>query len=687
MSLITANHLAKSFGAKDVFFGVSLSIPPDSRIALVGANGVGKTTLLRILISEEEPSAGSIQRARKLKIGYLPQEATLESEKTLWEECLTALSSLQNMEKELRELEAAMSDSARRHSAMERYGSLLEDFERMGGFNYETRTRQTLSGLGFSTQDFHRPLAQLSGGERTRALLARLLLSDVQLLVLDEPTNHLDIAAVEWLEGYLNQWKGAVLLVSHDRYFLDRVVDHVWELQPDGLEVYRGNYSVYLQERQMRWERRGEVFESEKERLEQELDFIKRNITAQQTNQAKGKLRRLSRELQAIEKLGAERFKALSWSEVSRMIEISDHPLSISEVEARLKALRPPGKRPPRLQLHLKSRLRSGDLVLRTRNLMVGYADEGKALFRAPDLLLKRGECAALIGPNGAGKTTFLKTLLGQIPPYAGEVILGASLKIGYFVQAHEDLHDELTLMEEIERLAPQMLPGEIRRYLARFLFTEDQVFMRVGTLSGGERGRLALAKLVLTEANLLLLDEPTNHLDIPAQEALQEALSSFDGTILLVSHDRYLIDALASQVWEIQPDSEELIVFEGSYTQYRQQNLFSAEAPHPSPSRSSHTERRHSADRSKAHHERLRQQRLQQVEEAIQNLEGQLAELSEKLATPPAELSEVLRLGEAYKRLENELEKLLSEWEALHTHPGNDHVVVPPATSGSSPL
>lgn len=685
MSLITANQLAKSYGAKDVFRGVSLSIPPACRIALVGANGVGKTTLLRILIGEEEASSGDIQRARKLKVGYLPQEAVFESDKTLWEECLTALSELQNMEAELRELEVVMGETHRRQSAMEQYGSLLEEFERRGGFSYETRIRQTLSGLGFTTQDFHRPVAHLSGGERTRALLARLLLSDVNLLVLDEPTNHLDIQAVEWLEGYLSQWSGAVLLVSHDRYFLDRVVDHIWELHPDGLEVYRGNYSAYLEERQKRWEWRGELFEAEKERLEKELDFIKRNIAAQQTNQAKGKLRRLSRELQAIEKLGVEQYRSLNWSEISRMVEIADHPMSIREVEARIKALRPPGKRPPRLRLDLQSKQRSGDLVLRTRSLVIGYADEGKPLFRAPDLLLKRGECAALIGPNGAGKTTFLKTLLGEVRPYAGEVILGASLKIGYFAQAHEDLHDELTLFQEIELLAPNMLPGEIRSYLARYLFTEDQVFMPVGTLSGGERGRLALAKLALMEANLLLLDEPTNHLDIPAQEILQEALSSYAGTILLVSHDRYLIDALASQVWEIHPQAEELTVFEGSYTQYRQQQSLSpAESPRPTAAQPSRATPQH----SQAKLMRQRQQRLQQVEEAIQRIEAQLADLGEQLAHPPADLAEVQRLGETYARLESELESLFAEWEALHApHNGDQAVASPPAASGSSPL
>jgi len=300
MSLITATNLAKAYGPDDIFAGVSLSIPRDARIAIVGPNGIGKTTLLRILIAQEEPSHGTVQRARNLRIGYLPQEAVLTGTHTVWEECLRALADLRALERQLAELEAAMSDPQRAAAALERYGPLQAEFERRGGYVYEARIRQTLSGLGFSPEDYHRPIPQLSGGQRTRAVLARLLLSDPDLLVLDEPTNHLDIAAVEWLEGYLNQWQGAALIVSHDRYFLDRVVDHIWEMRKAGLEVYRGNYSAYLQQRRERWELRQQIYEREKARLLNELDYVKRNIAGQRTQQAKGKLRRLSREVEAI---------------------------------------------------------------------------------------------------------------------------------------------------------------------------------------------------------------------------------------------------------------------------------------------------------------------------------------------------------------------------------------------------
>jgi ATP-binding cassette subfamily F protein 3 len=570
MPLISAADLAKSYGPNDIFSGVSLSIPHAARIAIVGPNGIGKTTLLRILVGLEEPSAGTISNARSLNLGYLPQEAGLTGTHTLWEECLQAMAELRSLEAELARLETAMSDPAQAEQALERYGKLQQDFERRGGYSYETRIRQTLSGLGFAVDDFHRPIPQLSGGQRTRALLARLLLSDPALLILDEPTNHLDIQAVEWLEGYLSQWQGAALIVSHDRYFLDRVVDHIWEMDKTGIEVYRGNYSAYVQHRQERWDLRQFVYETEKARLEKELDYIKRNIAGQNTTQAKGKLRRLSRQVQAIERLGFEAVQGQNWAVISEQVEISGHPLGVNEVERRVRALKGPSHRPPHLRINLKASQRSGDLVLRTRDLAIGYPDEGRPLFRAPDLLLKRGECAAVIGPNGAGKTTFLKTLLEKMPPLEGEVVLGASLHIGYFAQAHEDLRPERTLVEEIEAVMPNLLLGEIRDYLARFLFTGEDVFKQVSVLSGGERGRLALAKLSLTNANLLLLDEPTNHLDIPSQEILQEVLADYKGTILLVSHDRYLIDALGTQIWEILPDQASLQVYEGTYTQYK---------------------------------------------------------------------------------------------------------------------
>lgn len=667
MSLINTTGISKAYGPEDIFSGLSLSIPQGARIAIVGPNGIGKTTLLRILIGLEEPSGGIIHRARNLKIGYLPQEAVLDAQHTLWEECLKAVAELRAQEAELARLEAAMSDPQQFEAVVERYGRLQESFERRGGYTYDVRIRQTLAGLGFDENDFHRPIPQLSGGQRTRALLARLLLSAPDLLVLDEPTNHLDIAAVEWLEGYLSQWDGAELLVSHDRYFLDKVVNQVWEMGRGYMESYRGNYSDYLQQRQQRWERRQQIYEAEMERLEKELDYIKRNIAGQNTSQAKGKLRRLSREVEAIESLGFEVFQSKSWGEISAQADISEHIMGVADVEQRIHSLKPPSNRPPQLNLDLMAVSRSGDLVLRTKDLEIGYPDEGRPLFEAPDLVLQRGECAAIIGPNGAGKTTFLKTLLGQMPPLEGDVILGASLHIGYFAQAHEGLRPERTLVEEVEAVAPQLRIGEVRDYLARFLFTGDDVFKHVSMLSGGERGRLALAKLSLTDANLLLLDEPTNHLDIPSQEILQQVLAEYQGTILLVSHDRYLIDALGTQIWEIQPDQASLVVFEGSYSQFRAEKE-AQQAAIQATRRTKNEAKQKRSNGAAAREARRRRARLEEIERLITSLETHLETLSHKLENPPDDPGKVQNLGEEYVRVQTEINALLAEWEQLHS-------------------
>ncbi|HZW03613.1 MAG TPA: ABC-F family ATP-binding cassette domain-containing protein [Anaerolineaceae bacterium] len=628
MAILTANRLSKSFGAEDLFSDLALSIPHRARIGLVGPNGVGKTTLLRILVGLDEPSEGTVQRARGLQIGYLPQGGGLDSDKTLWEECLAVFAGLVERQRELTRLEKLMADPDRAESALETYGRLQDAFDRLGGYTFEQQIRQTLTGLGFSRADENRPIRQLSGGQRTRALLARLLLTNPDLLLLDEPTNHLDIAAVEWLEAYLRDWGGAVLIVSHDRYFLDQVADTIWEMTP-ALEVYRGNYSAYLAQRADRYARQLEEYRTQQEFIEKEEEYIRRNMAGQNTRQAKGRLKRLERLLE----------------------------------EARLTP--PPTARS--LHLRLEPTGRSGDQVLVTRDLAVGYADEGRPLFEVPDLVLRRGECAAIIGPNGAGKTTFLKHLLEQVPPYAGEVKLGASLQIGYFAQAHEGLRPERTLMDEIQAVAPKMLPAEVRDYLARFLFTGDDAFKTVAVLSGGERGRLALACLALQGANLLLLDEPTNHLDLPSQEVLQAILADFGGTILLVSHDRYLIDALATQVWEVLPDERRLVVFAGAYSEYRAWRAAAAAAEIAHPVRPVETKPNGPAKPAREglskNEQWRRQKRLGELEEAITELEARLAAVTRQLETPPDDPAQVTRLAHEYERLQADLDQRLHEW------------------------
>ncbi len=674
MSLITANSLSKSFGAEDIFANVSFSVAQGARLALVGPNGIGKTTLLRILIGEEEPSSGTVTRAKSLRLGYLSQEADFELHGELWDVCLEPFADLIRMQGELEKLEVEMSDPIRREQALVRYGTLQHDFERRGGYVYQIQIKQVLTGLGFDPVDFHMSLDHLSGGQRTRAHLARLLLSNPDILLLDEPTNHLDIRAVEWLEGYLSQWDGAAIIVSHDRYFLDHACNALLEMAISGAEYYRGNYTTYLSERENRWQHRFEIFESEKEKLLKEVEYIKKNISGQNTLQAKGKLKRLSRVVQAIEQVGMDTAVNTNWSQLD--VETTTSPFSVEEAERRVRGLRPPQRIVPDLGLHLRSTQRSGDLVIRTKKLQVGYADDlqrgipGKMLFRAPDIELRRTDCAALIGPNGAGKSTFLKTILGQLEPLAGEVILGASLHVGYFAQAHEGLDPEKTVLDEILVQAPGMLPYQGRDYLGKYLFSGDDAFKKVSMLSGGERGRLALAKLSLQDTNLLLLDEPTNHLDISSQEILQSVLDAYKGTILLVSHDRYLVDALATQIWEINPDESQMTVFNGTYSQMKEERekeaaRLTTQQVEKVDSRTLNVEARKSQN-AKMKEERRKIAQLQELENTIAELEAKLANLSLQLESPFVKPAEAAKLGTEYERVQKEMDQKLSEWERM---------------------
>ena len=664
MALITTSNLTKSYGATDIFTGLTISIEKGSRLGIVGPNGVGKTSLLRIIASEDEASTGIVTRTRGVRTGYLSQEADFKMEGTLWDACHSVFEDLIRQQKELHRLEDLMATDP---EVIEQYGKMQEDFERHGGYTYETRIKQVLTGLGFDASDYTLSLDHLSGGQRTRAFLARLLLSNPDVLLLDEPTNHLDIRAVEWLEGYLNQWDGAAIIVSHDRYFLDKVSTEILEMLPGTYEMYKGNYKAYLKQREERIARRQEVFESEKEKLLKEVDYIKKHIAGQNTLQAKGKLKRLSRLVQAIEQIGFEAALNQKWSETADEVSVTTSSFSAEEAERRVRALRSPVRTLPNLHLRLGSEKRSGDLVIRTKDLSVGFPD--KFLFKSPDIELRRQDCAALIGPNGAGKSTFLKTVLGQFEPLAGEVVLGSSLHIGYFAQAHEGLDPEKTLLQEIDSIMPNWLPGQIRDYLGKYLFSGDDVYKKVGMLSGGERGRLALAKLALQDTNLLLLDEPTNHLDIPSQEVLESVLEDYTGTILLISHDRYLVDALATQIWEVNPDAGELLAFKGTYSELRaEREQKEYEAFMAAQAKSAGQKSKVEGPKAKASskEERRKIAQLQELENRIAELEKTLANLSSQLESPMVKPDEVIKIGNEYNRVQAEMDEKLAEWERM---------------------
>lgn len=660
MSLITTENLGLSFGAFDLFLGITVHVPNDGKIGLIGPNGIGKTSLVRILAGLDQPTAGRVYLARGRRIGYLRQEAVdafADRTNTVYEEMLTAFEDLRAQQARLNELEARMSAGDHAEALLQQYGDLQHAFEQNGGYNYEVDIQQTLEGLDLGKNYWHMPLAHLSGGQKTRALLARLLLEKPDLLILDEPTNHLDTQAVEWLEHTLGDWRGAVLIVSHDRYFLDNTVNTIWEMSRAGIETYSGNYSSYLVQREERWEYYEKVFEEEKTRLLNEVDYIQRNWVRDSTHaQALGRLRRLSRDIAIVENFGLMALRSgKKWSEMDLHVE---RPLDVIEAIRAVNAIQMPGNRPTHIRPRLASDKVSGSIILRAQDAAIGYP--GNNLFNIREVELRRGECAALLGPNGSGKTTFLKVLLGQLDPLSGSVNLGASLQIGYFAQSHDALKGDHNILDELARHKPLEME-QARSHLAQYLFRGDDVFKQLSSLSGGERARLALAILALDGANFLLLDEPTNHLDMPAREALQDVLDSFPGTILLVSHDRYLVDQLATQIWEIRDGA--LNVFKGSYREFVLRRVAASGAAArtivmpPKP-----------IMRGNDKEERRRVQALNLLEERIHEQETRIQRLSSELqrAGQSQAFERIQKLSREIGQAQTTLEELISEWEKL---------------------
>ena len=684
MPVLTTTQLGHAYGAAELFHDLSLAVEARDRVGLVGPNGVGKTTLLLALAGLLEPHSGRVDRAADLTLGYLRQEAVLTfagRENSVYQEMLTAFADLRRREAEMQAMEAAMGE-AYSDGLLAAYGELQEAFEREGGYQYQVEIKRVLQGLGFEQAEWDTPLLHLSGGQKTRVLLGRLLLEKPALLILDEPTNHLDMAAIEWLEGTLHRWDGALVIVSHDRYFLDRVVNRVWELSPDGndsaeLRAWRGNYSAYVAQRREAQERAERLYAEEKARLESEADFIRKHIAGGQTDIAKGRLRQLTRDLTLIDQLGlvtmAEaRRGGQSWIELGARART----LTINEADERIRAIRPPGDRRPRLNIRLGTFERGARVVLRLKDATIGYPD--RPLFSTARVKLERGGRVALLGPNGSGKSTLLRTVLGELYPLDGEVALGEDVKIGYFAQAHDRLVPERRIIDEVWARV-DMGRTEARGYLAHYLFRGDEVFKRVADLSGGERGRLALALLALEGANFLLLDEPTNHLDIPSQEALQEVLDAFEGTILVVSHDRYLVDRLAREIWSI--EDGQLMVYPATYQDYialrdgvsapivEVEEIKAAAEPVESTGPPVAAADAPPAPRGWSKSARQRnERRRRQIEESMEDVEYWLAQATEALeaARAAADEGEILVLEAECAEAREQLDALQAEWELL---------------------
>ena len=663
MSILTAENIGVSFGAFDLFGGITVTVPNDGKIGLIGPNGVGKTTLLLILAGINPPTTGQVHLARSRRIGYLRQEAVeafAQRSGTVYQEMLSVFDGLLTQQEQLAELEKRMEGGEWSEELLEEYGILQAAFEHAGGYEIDQRIQQTLQGLGLGKNAWDMPLNHLSGGQKTRALLARLLLEKPDLLMLDEPTNHLDIEAVEWLERTLQTWEGAVLVVSHDRYFLDNVVNTIWEMSRSGIETYSGNYSSYLMQRQDRWEYYERVFTEEKARLLGEVDYINRNWVRASTHaQALGRLRRLSRDIAIVQNFGILALRnGGKWSDFGLH---ADRPLDVIEAVRAVNAIQMTSSRPPVIRPRIQSSGGGGNIVLRADRAEIGYPKH--PLFHIHECELRRGQCAALLGPNGSGKTTFLKVLLGQMEPLKGEVKVGAGLKIGYFAQAQDALQGEHSVLDELLR-HKEMDPGEARGYLAPYLFRGEDVFKPISALSGGERARLALAILNLEGHNFLLLDEPTNHLDIPAREALQEILDAYQGTILIVSHDRYLIDRLATRIWEIR--GKKLLTFQGTYREYVLRGMAQPSTSKAAPVQ--HTLLHKPLLKVDGRADKKRMEAMQRVEENIRLHETMIQRLTQEMQKAGASQAhdKVHQLSWKVAQAQSTLDDLMGEWERL---------------------
>ena len=623
MPLVSTSAVAVIYGNDEVFSGINLEIPERARIGIVGPNGSGKTSLLKLLVEELEPNAGTVHWTRGVRVGYVPQIQLSASSGSLNDEVMTAFDPLHRLEQDIeaQALELQQADAGARDEAERRYAALVEEYELLGGYSYESSMERMVEGLGLSKETLDARSSQASGGERTRAALAKALLSNPDLLVLDEPTNHLDLKGLTWLENYLTHFPGAFVVVSHDRYFLDRTVTQVWEVDHGELQTFPGNYTKYRNLRAERTLRQQRDYARQQEYIAKEEAFIQRYHAGQRAREARGRATRLQR---------LERVRAPEM----------DRAIGLSGVTA----------------------TRTGHVVLSTKDLRVGYvlAEGTTELLTIPDLKLERGSRTAIIGPNGTGKTTLLKTLQGLTPALDGTATIGHNVKVGYYIQGLDDLPEEDTVLDAFLGVKG-MPPEEARSYLARFLFQGEDVFLRVGDCSGGERSRLALARLLITQPNLLILDEPTTHLDIASREAFEQVLLEYDGTLLFVSHDRQLVSLLAQSLWVV--DQEKLTPFADTFEAWMQ----SAQETVSRPPRPARTKPARPVRVAKENPQASLRASIKEdlIVKVIDDLERRLAEIEGSLqeASARQDVASVASLGEEYEQTRSQLEQKMKEW------------------------
>ncbi|WP_409252638.1 ABC-F family ATP-binding cassette domain-containing protein [Bacillus sp. SCS-153A] len=638
MILLQVNQIVKSFGAEVILSNIKLEIQSRDRIALVGRNGAGKSTLLKIISGQLSYDSGEIIKPKEVSIGYLAQHTGLESGLSIWDEMLAVFDDLRKMEKDLRKLEQQMADPAvyenedKYNRILKEYDTIQVRFKESGGYQFEADIRSVLHGLNFAGFDYDTPISTLSGGQKTRLALGKLLLTKPDVLILDEPTNHLDIDTLSWLEQYLQGYEGAILIVSHDRYFLDKVVNQVYEVSRSNSKKYHGNYSQFLEMKAEMFEREMKQFERQQEEVAKLQDFIQKNIARASTTKLAQSRRKKLEKMQLMDRpQGDEKSATFSFT-IDRQ---------------------------------------SGNDVLKVNDLAIGY--ESDVVSSSINMTLSKGDSVALVGPNGVGKSTLLKTLIKRLQPIEGTFTFGSNVSIGYYDQEQAELSSNKTVLNELWDEYPMKDEKDIRTVLGNFLFSGEDVLKPVTALSGGEKARLALSKLMLQKANLLILDEPTNHLDLDSKEVLESALIHYPGTILFVSHDRYFINRIATKVIEL--SAEDATEFLGDYDYYLQkkgeiEELAQLENSQKVQSQGPvKTEKQsYQLDKEAKKLERQRKRRVEELESLMEELEETIRKVEAELCDPQVfqDHEKVIKLNQALEEAKHALEEYMEEWTEI---------------------
>lgn len=637
MIVLSCNNISKSFGVDLIIKNISFSVNKGEKIGLVGVNGAGKSTLFKILCQQLPYDEGELYIAKSTKIGYLEQNNVFDSSLTVYEEVIKVFSDLIAMEKKLRELELEIAEFGKNSStssaleaSMHQYSLMMEEFNQRNGYGFRSSARGVLKGLGFSEEEFQQPILHLSGGQKTRVALAKLLLSKPDILMLDEPTNHLDIEAVEWLEAFLKDYDGTILMISHDRYFLDQLVTRIMEIENHQLESYNGNYTDFMKKKQVKRQQQLKEYLEQQKEIARQKDIIRRlrqHGTEKLINRAKSKEKQLAK----IEELQAPQ---------------------ITRAKAKMR---------------FQSSLKSGNDILSVENLAKSF--DNTPLFQNVSFDIYRGERVALVGPNGVGKSTLFKIILNKLQATEGSLRLGHQVELGYYDQEQERLHLDKLVIDEIWDEHISMDQTEVRTLLGSFLFRGEDVFKPVSTLSGGEKARLSLLKLILSNANFLLLDEPTNHLDIDSKEVLEDALLQYDGTIFVISHDRYFLNRIATKLIALKPDGAETYLGNYAYYVEKKNQLLYEEEPLQEKTKTQLKEERR---REKEERSRLRQlaKKAEGIEEEIMALEEKLSKLEDLMCQEEiyADPEKSRQVHQETLEIKEKIDVLYQEWETYQT-------------------